>query len=304
MVDGHALRRAVVRRHAAAVLPQRPAARRPASTRRRARWDEWHAGDAPRSSGMAAPDRYAILLPLNEFEPLLALGAAAAGAAAARRRPLRQLPQRRLPARARRSTPDMFDNGWAPALTNTQISNVWDEFGRGQFAFYISGPWNIGEFKRRLPPEQQGDWMTAPLPGPDGPGASTAGGSSLVIFRVVAAQGCGMEADRVPVATRRAAALPRADRRPAAAPQRPGTTPALRRRRACARVPRPARARARRRPRCRSGSASPRRCSSSAERVVRGGEASTHAAAELDARVDAILEKRRWMLQRARRQRA
>jgi multiple sugar transport system substrate-binding protein len=66
---------------------------------------------------------------------------------------------------------------------SAQIANVWNEFGRGYFAFYISGPWNIGEFKRRLPPERQGDWMTAPLPGPDGPGASTAGGSSLVIFR-------------------------------------------------------------------------------------------------------------------------
>jgi multiple sugar transport system substrate-binding protein len=34
-----------------------------------------------------------------------------------------------------------------------------------------------------LPAERQDDWMTAPLPGPEGPGASTAGGSSLVIFR-------------------------------------------------------------------------------------------------------------------------
>jgi multiple sugar transport system substrate-binding protein len=60
---------------------------------------------------------------------------------------------------------------------------VWTEFGRGRFAFYISGPWNIGELKRRLPRDQQDTWMTAPLPGPDGPGASIAGGSSLVVFR-------------------------------------------------------------------------------------------------------------------------
>ena len=51
------------------------------------------------------------------------------------------------------------------------------------FAFYVSGPWNIGEFRRRLPRERQGDWATAPLPGPDGPGVSTAGGSSLVMFK-------------------------------------------------------------------------------------------------------------------------
>jgi len=68
-------------------------------------------------------------------------------------------------------------------MTNTQISNVWNELGKGYFSFYISGPWNIGEFKRRLPPEQQGGWMTAPMPGPEGPGVSNAGGSSLVLFR-------------------------------------------------------------------------------------------------------------------------
>jgi multiple sugar transport system substrate-binding protein len=34
-----------------------------------------------------------------------------------------------------------------------------------------------------MPPEVQDDWMTAPLPGPDGPGVSMAGGSSLVLFR-------------------------------------------------------------------------------------------------------------------------
>ena len=61
-------------------------------------------------------------------------------------------------------------------------SNVHDEFARGRFVFYISGPWQIGEFRRRLPPERQGDWMTAPLPGPNGPGGSIAGGASLVLF--------------------------------------------------------------------------------------------------------------------------
>src|SRR5262249_56287870 len=71
----------------------------------------------------------------------------------------------------------------APAVANAAISNVWKEFGRGRFVFYVSGPWNIGELQRRLPAEQQESWTTAPLPGPDGPGASIAGGSSLVMFR-------------------------------------------------------------------------------------------------------------------------
>jgi multiple sugar transport system substrate-binding protein len=57
------------------------------------------------------------------------------------------------------------------------------EFGRGYFSFYITGPWNVGEFKRRLRPDQQDLWMTASMPGPDGPGVSNPGGSSLVIFK-------------------------------------------------------------------------------------------------------------------------
>ena len=40
-------------------------------------------------------------------------------------------------------------------MTNTQISNVWDEFGNGYYAFYMSGPWNIAEFKKRLPQRLQ-----------------------------------------------------------------------------------------------------------------------------------------------------
>ncbi len=77
---------------------------------------------------------------------------------------------------------DFFRKGLAPPFSETDISNVWDEFARGYFTFYLTGPWNIGEFRRRLPADMQDDWMTAILPGPSGPGASTAGGSSLVVF--------------------------------------------------------------------------------------------------------------------------
>jgi multiple sugar transport system substrate-binding protein len=127
------------------------------------------------------PERYAILLPLNEFDPLLAL-------ALQQEEPLLREDGRwgnfRGPGfgRALAFYLEMFRRGLAPTATNTEISNVWNEFGRGYYSFYISGPWNIGEFKRRLPAEQQASWMTAPLPGPDGPGASIAGGSSLVVF--------------------------------------------------------------------------------------------------------------------------
>ena len=77
----------------------------------------------------------------------------------------------------------LFQRGFAPGLSGNTVANIWQEIGRGTFAFYISGPWNIGEFKRRLPAELQDAWATAPLPGPTGLGASVAGGASLVMFK-------------------------------------------------------------------------------------------------------------------------
>jgi multiple sugar transport system substrate-binding protein len=143
-------------------------------------WDEWRRMLAG-IKRIVGPDRYSVLLPINEFEPLLVLAL--------------QQPQEVLRDGGRfgnfRSDDfrralgfyiEMFDQEWAPRMSNTQISNVWDEFGNGFFSFYISGPWNIAEFLKRLPPELKDAWMTAPMPGPDGPGVSSAGGASLVIF--------------------------------------------------------------------------------------------------------------------------
>jgi multiple sugar transport system substrate-binding protein len=48
---------------------------------------------------------------------------------------------------------------------------------------YISGPWQIGEFTNRLPASMQDKWNTAPLPGVSGPGVSLAGGATLALFK-------------------------------------------------------------------------------------------------------------------------
>lgn len=78
---------------------------------------------------------------------------------------------------------DLYDDGLAPVTAAGTIANIYQEFGRGTFAMYVTGPWNLGEFRRRLPPELADAWSTAPMPGPTGPGASLAGGSSLVVFQ-------------------------------------------------------------------------------------------------------------------------
>jgi multiple sugar transport system substrate-binding protein len=144
-------------------------------------WREWKQMLAALTAQGQA-DRSGLLLPVNEFEPLLAL-------ALQQEEPLLREDGRWGnfgSAGFRRALAfylEMFERGWAPRLGTAAISNVWTEFGRGRFVFYVSGPWNIGELQRRLPAERQESWMTAPLPGPDGPGASIAGGSSLVLFR-------------------------------------------------------------------------------------------------------------------------
>jgi multiple sugar transport system substrate-binding protein len=125
---------------------------------------------------------YGALLPTNEFEQLLALSLQ-------QDEPLLRDGGRYGNFRsagfkhALTFYVDTFKRHEAPMMTNVDVSNPWTEFGRGVFAFYFSGPWNIGEFRKRLPASQQDDWSTAALPGPNGPGASNAGGSSLVIFR-------------------------------------------------------------------------------------------------------------------------
>ncbi len=128
---------------------------------------------------------YGILLPTNEYEQLMSLAL--------------QQPDMLLREHGRYGNfesagfkraltfyVDTFRLHQAPAITNVEAGNPWTEFGNGVYAFYFSGPWNIGEFRKRLPASQQDQWGTAVLPGPNGPdgsGVGAAGGSSLVIFR-------------------------------------------------------------------------------------------------------------------------
>jgi len=75
-------------------------------------------------------------------------------------------------------------NGLAPKGIS-QVTNVYQAFAESYFSIYISGPWNIKEFKKWMKGDLADKWMTAPLPSPKGldPGISLAGGSSIVISR-------------------------------------------------------------------------------------------------------------------------
>jgi len=144
-------------------------------------WAEWRAAMVA-IKRMVGPDRFAIFLPTNEFAPEQILGAQAGSSLLGDggTRGVFSGPEFR---RAFDFYLDLFRSGLAPPIGYNEISNMYQEFERGYFAMTITGPWNLGEFRRRLPEALQDDWATAPMPGPDGPGVSLAGGASLVVFR-------------------------------------------------------------------------------------------------------------------------
>jgi len=252
-------------------------------------WAEWLA--AMRAVRRRDARSYGVLLPLNEPDPLFAL-ALQQGALLRdddTRGAFAEPPFRR----ALGFYAGIFAERLAPAMTAAQIANVWDEFGRGLFAFYVSGPWNIGEFRRRLPRERQGDWATAPLPGPDGPGVSTAGGSSLVIFR---------RSPRKAAAWRLIEFLSETatmQRFHALTGNLPPRRSAWRAAELAADVPSQAFAsqleRVRAAPKLPEWERIFQEMQRAAERVVQRTQAIDAATTELDAWVDALLEKRRWL---------
>lgn len=256
-------------------------------------WDEWTRQLAAIKRN-AGPDKYSIMLPLNEFEPLLQL-------AVEQPDPL----LRDNGTRGNFESPgfrhaftfyvDMFRNGWAPPMSETQISNVWDEFGRGFFAFYITGPWNIGEFRRRLPPSLKDDWATAPLPGPDGAGAGVAGGTSLVINRKSTHKHeAWLLAEFLSEPTQELKFYALTGDLP---PRRSTWNDPALAADVHAKAFRDQLERVKPTPKVPEWERIAQEMRLAAERAVRGGEPIDRALADLDRRTDDILEKRRWMVE-------
>lgn len=129
----------------------------------------------------AARGDHAILLPLNEFEHLLTF-------ALQQPEPLLRDDGTRgnFSSAGFRGALDfyvsLFRDGLAPKVSTTTIANIWNEFARGSFAIFLSGPWTVRELTVRQRPFFAEKWATVTMPGPDGPGASAPGGSSLVLF--------------------------------------------------------------------------------------------------------------------------
>ncbi|MEO8190226.1 MAG: extracellular solute-binding protein [Acidobacteriota bacterium] len=148
-----------------------------------ATWPEWrHAMEKVRAA--SGKTHYGILLPTDEWAQPVILGMEYGstllkengGRGAFSEPPFRA---------AAEFYVSLFRDSLAPVLSWSEIGNVYQEFARGTFALWITGPWNIGEFRRKMPPELRDAWSTAPIPAPEAgkTGVSLAGGTSLVLFR-------------------------------------------------------------------------------------------------------------------------
>ena len=246
--------------------------------------------------------RYAIFLPTNEWMQPVVLGEQNGG------RLLRdggRYGDFRAPEFSEAFTfyLDLYRSGLAPPMGQFDVANPYQEFERGFFSMWITGPWNMGEFRRRLPPGMQGQWATAPLPGPAGPasGISHAGGASLVVFR---------DSPNKDQAWKLIEYLsdPRQQLR---FYELTGSLPARRETWEMSGLAEDPQARAfwLQLQRVRALPAVPEiesimsRVIERAESAIRGGVDPARALAALDADVDRILEKRRWMLERRTSQR-
>ncbi|MEO5579744.1 MAG: sugar ABC transporter substrate-binding protein [Gemmatimonadaceae bacterium] len=144
-------------------------------------WADWQESMRRIKSRMG-PHQYPLLIPITEWPPLVILGLQAGSPLLRNNGTLGAFAQPQF-RKGFDFYVSLFRDSLAPALSGSEISNLYQEFERGNIAMYISGPWQIGEFSNRLPKSMQDKWMTASLPGVDGPGVSLAGGATLSLFR-------------------------------------------------------------------------------------------------------------------------
>ena len=142
-------------------------------------WDELY--DCAKKIKSNNPENFALLFPTNEWVPYIIFGLQAGSKLLKDNNQYGDFSGKEF-TRAYNFVMKFFHEKLA--LTDmTQVINVYQPFAEGYYAMYITGPWNVTEMKKRLPGDIQDKWMTAPLFSNDSqyPGASLAGGASLVI---------------------------------------------------------------------------------------------------------------------------
>jgi multiple sugar transport system substrate-binding protein len=262
-------------------------------------WAEWRESMV-RIKKLGGPNRFAILLPVDEWtQPVLfGLQNGASLVDEGGRHGAFRDPRFR---QAMAFYLDLYKSGLAPALDLQSVANLYQQFSEGYFAMVITGPWNLGEFKNRIPADMQDRWATAPMPPPEAgmpyPGLSLAGGSSLVLFRRA----------KSPEATWKWLQYLYEPAQQARFYQLSGDLPARPSAWKLAGLAQDPKAaaflvqlgRVSPTPKVPEWERIATRTAEAAEQVMRGGRDLDSALAALDADVDQMLEKRRWLLDRA-----
>jgi multiple sugar transport system substrate-binding protein len=196
---------------------------------------------------------------------------------------------------------DLFRRELAPGTGEAAVANLYQDFASGFVAMTVTGPWNLGEFARRLPPSLADGWATAPMPAPEdeGVGVSLAGGASLAVFRGSPHKEAAWRLVEYLSAPAQQVAFYRLT----------GDLPARQSAWHAAALERDARARAfwtqlgavRATPKIPEWERIATMITEHTERAVRGLATPDEALAALDADVDAALAKRRWILAEAAR---
>jgi multiple sugar transport system substrate-binding protein len=259
-------------------------------------WDAWTDAMA-RLRARGGADRFALLVPLREWQ-LPVILALQQGGALLRDGDCRGNFSSGPVREALAFYLGLFRRGFAPPSGDTMVANVYQDFAAGLFGFYVTGPWNLGEFARRLPPTLGDAWTTAPMPSPGAgyPGVSVAGGASLALRRGSAHADLAwalIEYLASPAAELRLHALA-------------GDLPARRSAWDAGGLAHEPRTQAfwtqlgavRATPKIPEWEQIADRVAARAEAAVRGGLDADATAAALDRDVDALLEKRRWLRER------
>jgi len=250
-----------------------------------------------RLGAVVGAGHYAILLPMDAWEPQVIL-ALQLGSGLLRDGDRRGDFESPLFRQAFTWYLDVFRRGLAPSGGEGRVGNLYRDFAAGHFAMLLTGPWDLGEFARRLPAELDSAWATAPLPAPreGGPGLSLAGGASLVLTRASTRQAEAWKLIEYLSEPEQQVALHRLS----------GDLPARRSAWRLSGLVSDPRARAfwvqldalATTPRIPEWERIASRIAHYSEEAARGRLAPEAALAALDRDVDAILEKRRWMLRR------
>ncbi len=129
-------------------------------------------------------DKYAIYLPTNEWNPFIMFALENNAKLLKDNNTMGDFEQKEFKEAFSYLT--KFHKEKLAPIGISEVTNVYQAFVEKYFSIYISGPWNINEFKKWMTGSLADKWSTAPMPAKNGdhyPGVSLAGGSSLVIFK-------------------------------------------------------------------------------------------------------------------------